>query len=530
MIKIYIFIFLYAFGFTLAILTYYDRITDTSLKGKDIENYQRIISIGNVRGRMVDPNGKYLTDIAVSYSVIQLRTRGDEYLKERREMERLLGKALKFREYIYLGFSEIVDLSEEEVYLLMRNKYRFKTLLFVPNVKRKLVCRECWHIIGNVSSDGIGLGGLEALYNSILKGKIGKVVFESDALGRVLSEPQIYLNVMPSDIRVSLRYDLYLLADSLFKNERGAIFAFNPKDGFVYISYSKPSPLDTNDLTLSPMLNRALSGLYPPGSTLKPLIALIALKDGIIDTNFAVGCRGKISVSGRIFKCWHVHGYTKLDKAIAQSCNVYFYNIGGRYGGNRIIRSLNGTNLFGRKFTNLREEVPSRISIKTIYPGTALNLAIGQGEILTTPVFLSVLAGILGNRGWVVLPRFSEYEQPETLRLNAPDWAYDVVRRGMLKVVEEGTAQGSRIPGLKFGGKTGTAQNPHGKDHSLFIAFAPYDDPKIAIAVVVENAGAGSTKAAPIASEIIKRALFSNLKILNAEVFSNNFSFSSFVR
>jgi len=525
--KYYLFIVLYFFGFSFALLTFFDRISDPSMKGKDVENYRRVISIGNVRGRFLDQSGKYLTDIEVVYSVIQLRTKGGEYLREREEMERLLGKTLNLREYKYLGFSEITNLSEDEIYLLMRNKYRFKTLLFIPKVKRKLVCKECWHIMGNVSSDGVGLGGLEALYNDIIKGKMGNVLFESDASGRVLSEPEIYLNVMPRDITLSLRYDLYLLADSLFKNKRGAIFAFNPKNGFVYIAYSKPNPYDTNDPSLSPMLNRALSGLYPPGSTLKPLIALLALRDGIIDTNFAVGCRGAISLGKKVFRCWSVHGYTKLEKAIAQSCNVFFYNIGGRYGARKIISSLRGTGLFGRKFTNLKEEVPSRIPVEAIYLGTALNLAIGQGKILTTPVFLAVLAGIIGNAGWVVLPRFSEYEKPETLRLYAPDWAYDIVKRGMLKVVEEGTAQNSKIPELKFGGKTGTAQNPHGEDHALFIAFAPYDDPQLAIAVVVENAGSGGAKAAPIASEIIRYLFFGDFRISNAQI--SDTLFSSFI-
>jgi penicillin-binding protein 2 len=525
-LKSYLFIVLYALGFAFAFLTFYDRITDTSLRGKDVENYRRVVSMGKVRGRFVDPSGKYLTDIEVGYTVFQLMTKGNEYLRERERMEKLLGKPINFREYRYMGFSEIMGLSEEDVYLLMRNKYRFRTLLFIPKVKRKLVCKGCWHIIGSVSADGVGLGGLEALYDNVIGGKMGNVVFESDALGRVLSEPEIYINVMPSDITVSLRYDLYLLADSLFKDERGAIFAFNPQNGFVYLSYSKPSPLDTNDPTLSPLLNRALSGLYPPGSTLKPLIALLALKDGIIDTNFAISCKGAIYLGRRVFRCWSVHGYTKLEKAIAQSCNVYFYNIGGRYGAKEILNSLKGTGLFGRKFTNLKEEVPSRIPVRAIYLGTALNLAIGQGEILTTPVFLAVLAGLVGNKGWVVLPRFSEYEKPETLRLYAPDWAYDAVKRGMLKVIEEGTAQSSKVPWLKFGGKTGTAQNPHGEDHSLFIAFAPYDDPQIAIAVVVENAGAGSAKAAPIASEIIKRLFPGDLKITNAQTFNNIVSFN----
>lgn len=503
-------------SFLFTFFMYLNRISDESLKGKDVENYRKVIKMGNIRGRLLDAEGKFLTNLEVNYDVIQLNSRGGEHLKERKLMEEILGREINFKEYKFLGYSEVKGLSQEEIYKLMKNKYRLKTVIFVPKVKRKLVCKKCFHIIGSVSSDGVGLGGLEKIYDRFLRGKFGNIIIESDALGNVVSTPYMDINLLPRDIKLTLRYDLFLLADSLFRNyDKGAVFMFNPKNGYVYLSYSKPSPFDTADPSSAPILNRALSGLYPPGSTFKPLIALLALRYGIIDTTFGVSCKGAISVGRRVFKCWSVHGYVRIERAIAQSCNVFFYNVGGRFGARRMLNALKETGLFNRRFTNLIEEVPSLIPVKAIYLGTALNIAIGQGEVLVTPVFMAIEAGLIGNKGWVVLPRFSTFEKAETLRIDAPDWIYEVVKRGMLRVVEEGTAYYSRIEGFRFGGKTGTAQNPHGKDHSLFIAFAPYEDPQVAIAVVVENAGHGSSAAAPIASALIRE--FFNLKITRNE-------------
>jgi penicillin-binding protein 2 len=327
-----------------------------------------------------------------------------------------------------------------------------------------------------------------------------------DARGNLIDEPKVLIYQNPANIRTYLDLDLYRLVDSLMKPYgRGAAFAFNPKTGEIYLVYSKPGPYDTASAKDSPLLNRAIAGLYPPGSTFKPLVALLALKYGVIDTTFGVGCRGYVWLGRRKFRCWSIHGYTRLRKAIAWSCNVFFYNVGSRFGPRRFVKAVWDTGLFGRRLTPLPEEVPSRFPKKARYYGSVLNYAIGQGEILVTPVFLSVEAGLIGNGGWVTLPRFSPLDRPETLRVEAPKWMYEKVKEGMLGVVEEGTAAASRLPGFRYGGKTGTAQNPHGEDHSLFIAFAPYDDPTFAVAVVVENAGHGSSAAAPIASMLIRK-------------------------
>ncbi|NPA80848.1 MAG: hypothetical protein GXO29_07375 [Thermotogae bacterium] len=486
--------------------TYFRRVFDNALKGKDIKNYTRRLPLGFVRGALLDRKGRPMTSPEISWKVIQFNLRKETERRDLEALRALLGKDFKVRRYRYLGYSDILGLSDSEIYDVMRLKARFRSLEVVPKVRHKLLCKECFHTVGRATADGEGMFGLEKVYNDYLKGELGHVLLSVDAYGNLIDEPKVLIYTNPRDLRTYLDLDLYRLADSLMKPyRRGAIFAFNPKTGETYLVYSKPGPYDSTGAGDAPLLNRAVAGLYPPGSTFKPLVALLALKYGVIDTTFGVGCRGAIRFGRRTFRCWSVHGYTRLEKAIAQSCNVFFYNVGSRFGPKRFVEAVHSTGLFGRRLTLLPEEVPSRFPKRARYYGSVLNYAIGQGEILVTPAFLAVEAGLIGNGGWVVLPRFSSLDRPETLRIEAPEWAYRKVREGMLGVVEYGTASLSRIPGFQFGGKTGTAQNPHGEDHSLFIAFAPYDSPTFAIAVVVENAGHGGSAAAPIASMIISR-------------------------
>ena len=485
---------------------YLRRINDPSLKGKDVSNYTRRIPLGIVRGTLLDRKGRPLTMPEVRWKVIQFNLRREIEEVDLKGLRILLSRKFKVKPYRYLGFSDIKGLSQEDVYEVMKHRTFFRSIEVVPTVNHRLVCRECFHTVGRTTSDGEGLFGLEKLYNRHLKGELGHVILKVDARGNLIDEPKVLIYQNPTNVRTYLDLDLYRLVDSLMAPYgRGAAFAFNPKTGEVYLIYSRPGPYDTAASPEdSPLLNRAIAGLYPPGSTFKPFVALLALKHGVIDTTFGVGCRGYVRLGRRRFRCWSVHGYTRLMKAIAQSCNVFFYNVGARFGPDRFVKAVHSTGIFGRKLTPLPEEVPSRFPRKARYYGSVLNYSIGQGEILVTPTFLAVEAGLIGNRGWVVLPRFSPLDRPETLRVDAPDWAYEKVREGMLAVVEWGTAMASRIPGFRYGGKTGTAQNPHGEDHSLFIAFAPYDDPTFAVAVVVENAGHGSSAAAPIAAMLIR--------------------------
>jgi penicillin-binding protein 2 len=257
--------------------------------------------------------------------------------------------------------------------------------------------------------------------------------------------------------------------------------------------------------------------------------ALAALENGLITTSDYVTCRGSFFFGDRPFKCTHVHGRVNIVSAIEKSCNVFFYKLILKVGLERFAE-------FGRKMgfgkkTNLDIEeesagiVPDAEYFDRAYgkgqwtEGYLISLAIGQGDLITTPVQLAQYCAILANNGRTKQPHFLkgwiESQTNQFYRANYEDIivdisqdALDIVREGMYRVVQgDGTAQFIRQKKYDIAGKTGTAQNPHGEDHAIFIAFAPFENPKIAVAVIVENVGFGSTHAAPIARDVIKSYL-----------------------
>ncbi|HOI32653.1 MAG TPA: penicillin-binding transpeptidase domain-containing protein, partial [Bacteroidales bacterium] len=288
--------------------------------------------------------------------------------------------------------------------------------------------------------------------------------------------------------------------------------------------------------SLKPLINRAISGSYPPGSTFKMINALVALNIGAISEHTRFTCQGKLSSP---IKCTHDHNSPlALLEAMENSCNPYFWNT---------FRST----LYSSHFKNHKEaydywsetmhkfglgvpfdtdipfelsgNIPSTAYFDQLYRGswnalTVRSLSIGQGEILVTPLQLANLAVIISNKGFYYKPHLlksivgNEY-LPETytekIETGVSEKHFEIVKKSMLDVFEgdHGTARYYKIDSIQAGGKTGTVQNPHGEDHSMFIAFAPYDNPRIALAVVVENAGYGSTWAAPIATLMIERYL-----------------------
>jgi penicillin-binding protein 2 len=288
-------------------------------------------------------------------------------------------------------------------------------------------------------------------------------------------------------------------------------------------------------------MNRATMGTYSPGSTFKMLNALIALQEKAIWQGTQFTCQGKQS---RPIKCTHTHqSPLSLRHAIQESCNPYFWNTfksilnlskfgnpkKGYEAWYKIIRSFG----FGSKFNTdipyeLKGNIPSREYYDKIYHGswnalTVRSLAIGQGEILVTPIQLANLAAIIANSGYYYPPHFlrklEDIPNDSILPVEKKETAvvpehFRVAREAMLEVFdgEHGTARFYKMDSIRQCGKTGTVQNPHGKDHSMFIAFAPYENPKIALAVIVENSGYGSTWAAPIASLLIEKYLTGNVK------------------
>ena len=380
-----------------------------------------------------------------------------------------------------------------------------------------------------------GKSGLERVFEDVLRGQKGARFLATDAHGRITK-----LDPIPpippksgQDLHTTLDIALQLYADTLFQPyTAGAVVMMDLRDGGLLVLYSKPY-VDPNRMvrgltaeewralvrdSTHPLLNRAVSGRYPPGSTLKPLIGAIALDLGLISpTEKLAPCTGRFAYGDRIWRCWYIYGHGRLNlyQAIQHSCDVYFYQVGLRIGLRRLLRILNRLPLTDAwlPLNEMRSGfIPTLNWYRRTYgrygfsEGAVLNLAIGQGEILLTPLDLTVMTALLA-KGPEPVPAPHLIQERETAWLTLPfaNWVFPVIRKAMRRVVEKGTGQAAKVQGIPVAGKTGTAQNPHGEDHSLFIAFAPADDPEVAITVVVENAGHGGEIAAPIAGKLLQR-------------------------
>ena len=400
--------------------------------------------------------------------------------------------------------------------------------------------------------DIVGTSGLERQYEQQLRGRKGVKMTLVDVHGREVgpfAEGQLDTTALKgADIVVSIDAHLQQLGEALMANKLGSIVAIEPSSGDILAFVSAPS-YDPNRLTgqayngnwrqlsadsLLPLFNRPLMAMYPPGSIFKILNGITALSAGTITEHSLYGCAGGFLRNGGRPKC-HAHPTPlNLEGAIQHSCNAYFagtyvdmlhsgkfdsFNEAylywretmSRYGiGHRI-----GVDVPNEKPGNLPSDgYYNRIYGKNRWFGmTIVSNAIGQGEVLMTPLQMANVTATLANRGYYVQPHFFKgyvgargrlAARFDTIRVEANPRHYDVVVSGMEKVVSSGTGFLARIPDIAVCGKTGTAENPHGEDHSVFIAFAPKDQPKIAIAVVVENAGWGGTWAAPIARLMIE--------------------------
>jgi penicillin-binding protein 2 len=276
-----------------------------------------------------------------------------------------------------------------------------------------------------------------------------------------------------------------------------------------------------------PEFNNAIAGAYPPGSTFKPIVGLAAFSEGRASPRDVFFCPGWFKLGTRTFQCWDHKGHQRVSwlTGLAQSCDVYFYNLGLKTGGALIERYARAFGLGAKTNVALRGEksghlfgpATRRKAGKGWYDGDTLNLSIGQGELTVTPMQMAVVAAALANRGTVWRPHFTQkivyadgrpdyVQRPERLgQVVATEAAWDLVQQGLEVTVSSGTGYPARIPGLIVAGKTGTAQNPHGEDHAWFIAYAarPGEGASIAVAVLVENGGHGGVTAAPVAKKMI---------------------------
>jgi len=378
------------------------------------------------------------------------------------------------------------------------------------------------HVVG-YNSRIYGKAGLEAAYNRELLGITDRESVH-DLINKVLGRKK-----RGQDLILTLDSSLQEAAYQALGNFRGAVAVLNPQTGEILALVSKPS-FDPAKLWLqwsalnknqeSPLLNRATQGLYPPGSTLKVLLAGAALEKGVTNEKEVFHCPGYLWIQGRKLSCYQqqAHGELNLAQAVTVSCNVTFAQLGMRLGNNGLNNYLELMEQIERANLGISLVKSRFLKGKYLSANALAERAIGQGEVIATPFYLANLAGAIAKDGVLMRPylvaevrtvngRIIHKNNPEEVgRLFAPTVAQSLGKM-MEAVVQRGTGNAAAIPGLKIAGKTGTAENPHGQSHAWFIGFAPSLNPQLAVAVVVENGGTGGAVAAPIAKEIFLKAL-----------------------
>jgi penicillin-binding protein 2 len=403
----------------------------------------------------------------------------------------------------------------------------------------------------------IGKGGLEKAHEALLHGQVGYQQVEVNARGRVIRTLESRPPVSGKDLHLYLDIGLQQAAQEALGEERGAVVAIDPRNGGVLALVSNPSfdpnlfvegisQTDYQALLSSPdkpLYNRAVRGQYPPGSTIKQFVALAGLASGVTTSRRTTYCSGAFSLPGHShrFRCWRRggHGALNLEQALVQSCDVYFYDLANRMGIDRLsgflsdfgFGALTGIDVAGELGGLMpTREWKQRVRKQAWYPGETLIVGIGQGSFLATPLQLAVATAAVANHGKVIRPQVARAAQapgaPAAEQLPMVSHAielgdkqqWDQIIDAMAKVVESGTARRIRSTEYRIAGKTGTSQvfslgqnqrynaatlPKHLKDHALFVAFAPVEDPRIAIAVIVENGGGGGATAAPVARRIM---------------------------
>ena len=543
---------------------------------KSEENSIRTIPREPVRGTIFDRNGTLVVDNRPAFSVtimpFEFDRKNINYLAQLLSLDpEFVSDRLKKGE-TYSRFAPIKikrDIDFKTLAALEENRGRLPGVDYQVESKRFYTTNaHASHVLGYTKEiseaqikilgedyapgDVVGSSGLEADYETTLRGKKGAeltvVNVRGQVIGRFEGGKSDVQAVQGDNLLLSMDFGLQAFAESLMTGRRGAVVAVDPNDGGVLALVSMPdydlslfSGVTTPELwrslnedEASPLFNRATLTRYPPGSTFKMVLAVAALESGTITPSWRVTCTGAFRYGNKVFKDLHVHGSVDLIEAIQRSCNVYFYQLmlktgldpWSHYGAEFGFGRLTGIDIFEENPGILPTQayMDRRYGKSGWTRGFLPSFGIGQGDVGVTPLQMALYAAALATKGEynephvvhaVVRsnPHSTDTVAPSLRMINVSDATWSAVREGMRRVVEEpgGTGGMARVKGIQSGGKTGTAQNPHGPDHAWYIGFAPFDHPKIAIAVLVENAGFGGSVAAPIAGQCIERYLYGRL-------------------
>ena len=570
---------------------FYLQVVDTSLAIRSQDNAIKVVYDYPQRGYIYDRDGELMVSNQPSYDVMVIprnlkpfdTTEFCNILNLAREdLEKKLDKA---RIYSPLLPSVVIPQLTKSEYAILQEKMRkyegfyiqkrslrdyqvdhsANVLGYIAEVNQKIINENPYYISGDL----IGRAGVESQYEELLRGVKGVKHIQKDRFNRDIGpyKDGIY-DTLPEkgkDVTLTVDNDLQAYGTKLMKNKRGGIVALEPGSGEILALISAPTydpaklvgrsrsrnywELYTDSIA-KPLYDRGLLAEYPPGSPFKTLNALIGLQENVVDTNDSFSCNHGYSYGrGRKLGC-HAHkSPLSMIPGIAQSCNAYFANVyrriiekyptpqQGMDAWNEHLKSFGLGQFMGNDLSTGRPgKIPDSEYYNRIYDyptykwyATAtLSNAIGQGEVLMTPIQLANMAATIGNKGWYYTPHIlkeidgqpikeEKFTKKNYTTIEAKH--FDPVIEGMHEVYKSGTASTLRIPGVEIAGKTGTAENftkIEGKrvqltDHSIFVAFAPVDNPKIAIAVFVENGYWGSRYAGRMASLMIEKYLKGNI-------------------
>jgi len=542
-------------------------------------NVLRYITQYPARGLIYDRNGKLLVfnEAAYDMMVIPRDVKAMDTAEFCRllditpdEFRERLRKARRYSLYKPSVFES--QINRENFGALQEKMFMFHGFFVQPRTLRSYPYHTAAHMLGYIGEaspsvidrnpyykpgDYIGISGIEKSYEEELRGQKGMKIRMVDVHNRDMGsfEGGRYdtLSLPGKDLWSSIDVDLQLLGEELMQNKKGSIVAIEPVSGEILCLVSSPAydpnllvgrirnhnfSLLTADSINIPLFNRALMATYPPGSAFKPVNALVGQQEGVLTPETRFSCPGGFPLgNGKVVGCHNHPGPLNLAESIQHSCNTYYCKAfksilekDGYYATEKDFNIWRGHVLsmgFGKQIgldlpSELSGNIPSSAYYDKYYGKkgwhalTVISLAIGQGEILVTPLQLANLASLIANRGYYITPHVIKgVGKPNSVTrtfmekhfCTVDPKYFEVVVDGMEQVVLAGTATNARLDSIPICAKTGTAQNPHGDNHSIFIAFAPKEHPRIAISVIVENAGYGATWAAPIASLMIEQYL-----------------------
>jgi len=530
------------------------------------DNRLKVVPLMAPRGSIFDRNGKALVEDVLSFNVSVMYHRiknADSLISVLSEVLDLPEEvvSLKIKEAGKNPYSPVCiasDIGMEKAVHMEEMEMNYPDLLLEVSAKRKYLCGDsAAHVVGYVGSinrseferlkhygyrinDLVGRDGIEKFYDEYLRGTHGGKQIEVDHRGREATILGYKEPLSGKDIYLTIDSELQKTCEDLLKDKKGAIVALNPETGAVLAMASAPGydpgifidddrAQELRKVFKSkdyPLLNRAISGTYPPGSVFKVVTAISALDNSEITEETIFNCPGSFTLGKTRFSCWKEtgHGDQILKEALKNSCNVYFFNMGLAAGVDKIsafakkfgFGQCSGIDIPGEKAGTLPSRVWKRKTLnEKWYKGDTANYAIGQGYLLCSPLQVARMMSVFANNGYLVKPYVVEFVDDvrvntcEKIFLNLPAADISVIREGLKEVVNawRGTGVKAKQSDFIVAGKTGTAQTSHGKkNHGWFVGFAPFDNAKLTVVVFDEYGGKGGYYAAETAGDVFKKA------------------------